>query len=79
MDPNYNPGVSDQACDRVHRIGQTREVSIFHLIMEGSIEEAIVEIQQKKRSLAALSLNRLGTKENQRQKLEEMRSLFNRR
>lgn len=52
MDPWWNPAVEDQASDRAHRIGQTRPVTIYRLIMEGSIEEKmVVQLHQDKRGL----------------------------
>ena len=51
MDPWWNPAVEDQASDRAHRIGQTRPVTIYRLIMEGSIEEKMVQLHQNKRGL----------------------------
>lgn len=52
MDPWWNPAVEDQASDRAHRIGQTRPVTIYRLVTEGTIEEKIVELHNKKRDLA---------------------------
>ena len=52
MDPWWNPAVEDQASDRAHRIGQTRPVTIYRLVTEGTIEEQIVELHHKKRDLA---------------------------
>ena len=52
MDPWWNPAVEDQASDRAHRIGQDRPVTVYRLVMEGTIEEQIVELHKKKRDLA---------------------------
>ena len=52
MDPWWNPAVEDQASDRAHRIGQTRPVTIYRLITEGTIEEQIVDLHRHKRDLA---------------------------
>ena len=52
MDPWWNPAVEDQASDRAHRIGQTRPVTIYRLVTEGTIEEQIVDIHHRKRDLA---------------------------
>ena len=52
MDPWWNPAVEDQASDRAHRIGQTRPVTIYRLVTEGTIEEQIVALHHKKRDLA---------------------------
>ena len=52
MDPWWNPAVEDQASDRAHRIGQTRPVTIYRLVAEGTIEEQIVDLHRHKRHLA---------------------------
>jgi len=52
MDPWWNPAVEDQASDRAHRMGQLRPVTIYRLIMAGSIEEKILSLHQQKRELA---------------------------
>ena len=53
LDPWWNPAVEDQASDRAHRIGQTRPVTIYRLVMADSIEERILELHRAKRELAA--------------------------
>ncbi|MCB9765998.1 MAG: DEAD/DEAH box helicase [Alphaproteobacteria bacterium] len=52
VDPWWNPAVEDQASDRAHRIGQTRPVTIYRLISEGSIEQRILALHRSKRALA---------------------------
>src|SRR5690625_2626494 len=47
----WNPAVEDQATGRAHRFGQKNVVQVFRLITEGTIEEKIYELQQKKRRL----------------------------
>ena len=78
MEPQFNPAAEAQAVDRVHRLGQTREVTNIRFIMSDSFEEKMLLLQRKKMNLADLSLNRgkLDRKEAARQKLEEIRSLF---
>ncbi|MDB5709887.1 MAG: hypothetical protein JWL96_1957 [Sphingomonas bacterium] len=51
-DPWWNPAVEAQAIDRAHRIGQTRPVFVHRLIAQGTIEEKILSLQDRKRSLA---------------------------
>lgn len=57
LDPWWNPATEDQAIDRVHRIGQTREVIVYRFIIEGTVEERILELQEKKRNLAQGALS----------------------
>ena len=52
LDPWWNPAVEDQASDRAHRIGQTRPVTIYRLVMKDTIEEQIVDLHAAKRDLA---------------------------
>lgn len=47
----WAPAIEDQAVDRVHRLGQTRPCSVWRLVMEGSIEERVLDIQSEKRKL----------------------------
>jgi superfamily II DNA or RNA helicase len=48
----WNPAVEDQASDRAHRIGQRRAVQIHRLVCEGTLEDRIAELLEKKRALA---------------------------
>ncbi|MDB5802587.1 MAG: SNF2-related:Helicase, C-terminal:SWIM Zn-finger [Rhodocyclales bacterium] len=57
FDPWWNPAVEDQATDRAHRIGQTKSVYVYKLIVAGSIEERIVALQEKKAALASAVLS----------------------
>jgi superfamily II DNA or RNA helicase len=52
-DPWWNPAVEDQATDRAYRIGQTRNVFAYKLICKGTVEDKLVELQQRKRDLVA--------------------------
>lgn len=47
----WNPAVEDQAADRAHRIGQKNVVQVIRLITEGTIEEKMYQLQEKKRDL----------------------------
>ena len=51
-DPWWNMAVQNQATDRAHRIGQLKTVTVYKLIMKDSIEEKIMELQEKKSNLA---------------------------
>ena len=52
MDPWWNPAVEEQATARAHRIGQDRPVFVYKLVVEGSIEERMLELQARKLALA---------------------------
>ena len=55
-DPWWNPAVEDQAADRAHRIGQDRPVTIYRLIAVDTVEERILDLQEKKRALGEAAL-----------------------
>jgi superfamily II DNA or RNA helicase len=50
-DPWWNPAAENQATDRAYRIGQDKPVFVYKLITEGTVEEKILEMQDKKRQL----------------------------
>ncbi|TMJ64696.1 MAG: helicase SNF2, partial [Alphaproteobacteria bacterium] len=52
-DPWWNPAVEDQATDRAHRIGQDKPVFVYKLVAQGTVEERMLELQQRKKVLAA--------------------------
>jgi superfamily II DNA or RNA helicase len=51
FDPWWNPAVEDQATDRAHRLGQTRVVTSYKLITRDTVEEKILQLQQRKREV----------------------------
>ena len=51
LDPWWNPAVEAQAIDRTHRIGQTRNVMAYRLLIKDSIEEKIRQLQKQKSAL----------------------------
>jgi len=55
LDPWWNPAAEDQAADRAHRIGQDRPVLVHRLIASDTVEERILALQEKKRTLAAVA------------------------
>lgn len=71
LDPFWNPYIEEQAIDRAHRIGQMRPVTIHRVLIEGTVEDRIIELQEKKRALisealdekSAANLGRLGVQE----------------
>ena len=55
-DPWWNPAAEDQASDRAHRIGQTKPVFVYKLIAADTVEDRILDLQQRKASLANIAL-----------------------
>jgi superfamily II DNA or RNA helicase len=56
MDLWWNPAVEDQAADRAHRLGQERPVFVYRLVAKDTVEERILDLQQKKRGIADAAL-----------------------
>jgi non-specific serine/threonine protein kinase len=52
VDPWWNPAVEQQAIDRTHRIGQTKNIFAYRMICKDTIEDKILQLQDKKRTLA---------------------------
>lgn len=52
VDPWWNPAVEQQAIDRTHRIGQTKNIFAYRLICKDTIEEKMLQLQERKRTLA---------------------------
>jgi SNF2 family DNA or RNA helicase len=73
-DPWWNPAVEEQASDRAHRIGQKKVVTVYRLVAEGTIEEKILELKQKKMELvsAVLSEDEGGSKKLSKADLDEL-------
>lgn len=53
LDPWWNPAVEQQAIDRSHRIGQTKNVFIYKFISKGTVEEKILALQTQKKALSS--------------------------
>jgi SNF2 family DNA or RNA helicase len=75
VDMWWNPALEDQAFDRVHRLGQTRDVNIYKLTIENTVEQRILTLQESKRALATATLG--GDKINKlKLDLEDLMALF---
>lgn len=61
IDMHWNPALEDQACDRIYRVGQTRDVTIHRFECEGTVEEKISTLQAKKKELAQNVLSGTGS------------------
>ncbi|KAG5983371.1 hypothetical protein E4U55_000109 [Claviceps digitariae] len=51
LDSWWAPAIEDQAIDRVHRLGQTKETTVWRLVVEGTVEDRVLDIQKEKRKL----------------------------
>ena len=71
LDLWWNPQVENQATDRAHRIGQKNTVEVIRLITKGTIEERILELQNKKKKLAQLLIDNESSDQNNFSKLSE--------
>lgn len=56
MDPAWNPAMDAQAVDRVHRIGQTKEVKVYRMICAGALEDKMFRLQIYKQGLTKTTL-----------------------
>ncbi|EEQ85034.1 SWI/SNF family DNA-dependent ATPase Ris1, variant [Blastomyces dermatitidis ER-3] len=71
LDPFWNPYIEEQAIDRAHRIGQLRPVMVHRIFVKGTVEDRILELQDRKRALvegaldekASQTIGRLNTRE----------------
>jgi non-specific serine/threonine protein kinase len=52
FDPWWNPAVEQQAIDRTHRIGQTKNIFAYRMICTDTVEDKILKLQERKRNLA---------------------------
>ncbi|XP_064444639.1 transcription termination factor 2 isoform X3 [Mirounga angustirostris] len=60
LDMHWNPSLEDQACDRIYRVGQQKDVVVHKFICEGTVEEKILHLQEKKKTLAKQVLSGSG-------------------
>ncbi|KAG5968094.1 hypothetical protein E4U58_002001 [Claviceps cyperi] len=76
LEPFWNPFVEEQAIDRVHRLNQTMDVVVYKLTVEDTVEERILDLQNKKRELAEQTIEGGARKENFKLGLNEIINLF---
>uniref|UniRef100_F6R8D4 Transcription termination factor 2 n=1 Tax=Ornithorhynchus anatinus TaxID=9258 RepID=F6R8D4_ORNAN len=60
LDMHWNPALEDQACDRIYRVGQQRDVVIHRFVCMGTVEEKILQLQARKKDLAKQVLTGTG-------------------
>lgn len=73
MDPWWNPAVEEQAVMRIHRIGQSKSVSIKRFIVKGTVEERMEAVQARKQRLISGALT---DQEVRTARIEELKMLF---
>uniref|UniRef100_A0AAF5HZC9 Helicase C-terminal domain-containing protein n=1 Tax=Strongyloides stercoralis TaxID=6248 RepID=A0AAF5HZC9_STRER len=76
LDPHWNPFMEDQACDRVYRIGQTKNVFIHKFICNNTIEQRVLNLQEKKRNLSNTFLKKAGSKKGYKLTNDDLAYLF---
>lgn len=76
MDSWWNEAVENQAMDRVHRIGQSRDVKVIRFVMKDSIEERMVTIQRGKSMQAKGAMQKLSKDEMKASRLSELKNLL---
>ncbi|KAG8176340.1 hypothetical protein JTE90_003302 [Oedothorax gibbosus] len=76
LDLHWNPALERQACDRIHRVGQHKEVSIHKFVCRGTVEEKILKRQEDKSGIASDALHG-GGKARKGLSMEDFRELFN--
>ncbi|GAB2221670.1 hypothetical protein Droror1_Dr00012855 [Drosera rotundifolia] len=76
MEPWWNPAAEEQAMDRVHRIGQKEEVKIVRLIARNTIEERVLELQERKQRLAKEAFGKNKTKDKKEVNVDDLRLLM---
>ncbi|KAK5119118.1 hypothetical protein LTR62_000329 [Meristemomyces frigidus] len=75
MDPWWSFAVEAQAVDRVHRMGQTEAVEVVRFVVESSIEEKMLKVQERKKFIAS-SLGMMSDEEKKAQRIEDIRELL---
>ncbi|XP_036780354.2 transcription termination factor 2 isoform X1 [Manis pentadactyla] len=60
LDMHWNPSLEDQACDRIYRVGQQKDVVVHKFVCDGTVEEKILELQERKKTLAKQVLSGSG-------------------
>jgi len=75
LDPAWNPSTEEQCFDRIHRLGQTKDVEITRYVMKNSIEMKMLDIQERKKNLISGAFRQTEA-ERRHQRLQDIRDLF---
>lgn len=75
-EPFWNPYVEEQAIDRAHRFGQKSPVTVHRLLISGTVEDRIVQLQEQKKMLVDAALSEKGAATISKLDLAELKNLF---
>lgn len=76
MEPWWSYAVEEQAIDRVHRMGQTEEVTVWRYVVKDSVEERMIGKIQAKKKFIAGSLGMVSEEEKRLQRIEDIQDLL---
>ncbi|KAL6826187.1 SNF2 family N-terminal domain-containing protein [Trichoderma camerunense] len=76
MDPFWNPYIEMQAVDRAYRIGQMREVKVYRILTKETVEDRIVELQERKKEMVEAALDEAESSKIGRLGVNELKFLF---
>jgi len=78
LDPFWNPFIEEQAIDREHRIGPMRAVHVHRVLVQGTVEDRIIQMQERKRAFISKALDENAGKNISRLSVQELAFLFGR-
>lgn len=76
LDPFWNPYIEEQAIDRAHRLGQLRPVTVHRILVQETVEDRIVALQEKKRALISEALDEQQASQIARLDVHQLAYLF---
>ncbi|POR34229.1 Putative ATP-dependent helicase C23E6.02 [Tolypocladium paradoxum] len=79
MDPFWNPYIEMQAVDRAYRIGQQKEVKVYRILTQETVEDRIIALQERKKEIVEAALDETESMKIGRLNVNELKFLFNTR
>lgn len=76
LDPWWNVAAEKQAMDRIHRISSKKPVRCYRLVMDGTLEQRMLGLQDAKELLGKGAMERLSREEKRKARLTQLRDLF---